>query len=69
MIGTYIMLNPYVLHPIGFDAIRSQLSIDLMSNATNHGGNPNAVTPRSIYIHVIRPYYSTRYILIIALMI
>lgn len=66
MIAMFVICNPYVLHPIGFSAIKSQLSIDLLSNATNHGGNPAAVTIQSIYDNVIYPYYIARYLLIVA---
>ncbi len=60
IIFTYILLNPYVLHPIWFNAIKSQFFIDLYSNATNHGGDPTSITPLSIYLNVIEKYYFSR---------
>ncbi len=63
----YVLLNPYVLHPIGFNAIKTQFFIDLYSNATNHGGDPTSITPMSIYTNVIQKYYVWWQVLVLLL--
>lgn len=69
VLAVYILLNPYVLHPRWFSAVKNQFLVDMKSNKSAHGKDATAITHISIYQNTIERYYMHYLILILWLCI
>lgn len=56
IVGTFIVLNPYILHPIGWNAFSTSFVQNMASNAANHGSAAD-VTISDRITFAIEDYY------------